>query len=91
MLGIALWIAGVAIALFALDRLFLSMEALGWIYWRKVKSKSGAGDALTGFGFSDPGTRHLEEARREQVLEDEDQGDDDRQRKNSDRLTQRRQ
>lgn len=66
MLGIALRIAGVAIALFALDRLLLWMEARGWIYWRKVKSKSGAGDALTGFGFSDPGARHREEARREQ-------------------------
>jgi hypothetical protein len=42
MLDIALWIAGVTIGLFALDRLFLWMEARGWIYWRKVKSKSGA-------------------------------------------------
>jgi hypothetical protein len=52
-----------------------------------VKSKSSAGDALTGFGFTDPGTRHLEEARREHVLEDKEDGDDDGQRKNSDRLT----
>ena len=87
MLDIALWIGGAAIALFALDRLFLWMEARGWIYLRKVKSKSSAGDALTGFGFTDPGTRHLEEARREHVLEDKEDGDDDGQRKNSDRLT----
>jgi hypothetical protein len=32
MLDIALWIGGAAIALFALDRLFLWMEARGWIY-----------------------------------------------------------
>ena len=69
MLDIALRIADLAIALLSLDRLLLWMEARGWIYWRKVKSKSGAGD----------------------VLDDEDQGDDDRQRKISDRLTQRRQ
>ena len=87
MLDIALWIVGGVIALFALDRVLLWMEARGWIYWRKVKSKSGAGDVLTGFGFSDPGTRHLEEARREHVLEDEEDGDDDSQRKNTDRLT----
>ena len=87
MLDIALWIVGGVIAIFALDRVLLWMEACGWIYWRKVKSKSGAGDVLTGFGFSDPGTRHLEEARREHVLEDEEDGDDDAQRKNTDRLT----
>lgn len=87
MLDIARSIGGATIALFALDRLFLWMEARGWIYWRKVKSKSSAGDALTGFGFNDPGTRHLEEARREHVLEDEEDGDDDGRRKNSDRLT----
>jgi hypothetical protein len=87
MLDIALWIAGIAIALIALDRLLLWMEARGWIYWCKVKSKSSGGDVLTGFGFTDPGTRHLEEARREHVAEDEDDGDDDGQRKNTDRLT----
>jgi hypothetical protein len=87
MLDIALWIAGIAIALIALDRLLLWMEARGWIYWRKVKSKSSGGDVLTGFGFTDPGTRHLEEARREHVAEDEDDGVDDGQRKNTDRLT----
>jgi hypothetical protein len=52
-----------------------------------VKSKSGGGDILTGFGFADPGTRYLEEARCEHVLEDEDAGDDDGRRKNADRLT----
>ena len=87
MLDIALWIAGIAIALIALDRLLLWMEARGWIYWRKVKSKSSGGDVLTGFGFTDPGTRHREDARREHVAEDEDDGDDDGQRKNTDRLT----
>ncbi len=87
MLDIALGIAGGAIALLAIDRLFLWMETRGWIYWRKVKPKSSGGDVLTGFGFTDPGTRHLEEVRREHVTEDEDDGDDDGQGKNTDRLT----
>jgi hypothetical protein len=38
-------------------------------------------------GFADPGMRHLEEARREHVLEEEDDGDDDGHRKPEDRLT----
>jgi len=91
MLDIALWVIAGVIALFALDRVLLWIEGRGWIYWRKVKSKSGAGDVLTGFGFSDPGTRDLEEARRENVVEDEDDGDDDGHRKDFDRLTQRSQ
>ena len=86
MADIAIWIIGGAVALFALDRLFLWMEAKGWLYYRKKKSKSGAGDVLTGFGFSDPGTRYLEEARREQVQEDEDDGDDEGLRNPSDRI-----
>ena len=88
MLDIVVWIVGGAIALFALDRLFLWLERKGWLYWRKTKRRPGAmGDILTGFGFTDPGTRYLEEARREQVQEDEEDGDDDSQRKESDRLT----
>ena len=84
---VAVWGVGGLIALFALDCFLLWMEAKGWIYWRKIKSKGSAGDILTGFGFTDPGTRYLEEARREQVQEDEEDGDDDGHRKKSDRLT----
>lgn len=85
----AVWIIGgigCIAALFALDRLLLWMEARGWIYWRKVKSKSSGG-FLLGPDVFDPGTRHLEEAREEHVMEDEEDGDDDSKRKNSDRLT----
>lgn len=84
---VAVWGFGGLIALFALDRFLLWMEARGLVYWRKVKSKGGAGDILTGFGFTDPGTRHLEEARREHVQEDEEDGDDDGRRKSPDRIT----
>jgi hypothetical protein len=84
---VAVWGVGGLIVLFALDRVLLWMEARGWIYWRRIKSKGGAGDILTGFGFTDPGTRYLEEARRKQVQEDEEDGDDDSRRKKSARLT----
>jgi hypothetical protein len=60
-----------------LDQFFLWLEAKGWVYYRKSKRKGGMGDILTGFGFADPGARYLEEARREHVLEDEDDGDDE--------------
>jgi hypothetical protein len=85
---VAIWGFGGLIVLFALDRFLLWMEAKGWIYWRKTKRRPGAmGDILTGFGFTDPGMRYLEEARREHVHEDEEDGDDDGRRKSSDRLT----
>lgn len=40
MRDIALWIIGIVVALFGLDRLFLWMEARGWLYWRRVKRKA---------------------------------------------------
>lgn len=85
-MDIVIWVAGIGAALFALDRLLLWAEARGWIYWRKVKSKSSGG-FLLGPDVFDPGTRHLEDAREEYVIEDEENGDDDAKRKNSDRLT----
>jgi hypothetical protein len=87
LIEIALWICVAVAGAIVLDRLFLWMEARGWVYYRKVKRKGSAGDILTGFGFTDPGTRHLEEARQEKVLEDEEDGDDDGKRKTEDRLT----
>lgn len=87
MLEIVLWILVAVAGVLLLDRLFLWMEEKGWLYYRKVKRKGSAGDVLTGFGFTDPGTKYLEEARRETVLEDEDDGDDDKKRKSEDQLT----
>jgi hypothetical protein len=99
---IAVWVVGVAVALFALDRLFLWMEAKGWVYWRKKERPGGAG--LTGMRlaftaaalalaapayalFADPGTRHLREASEERAVEDEDDGDDDDKRKPDDQVS----
>lgn len=84
----AIWIVGIAAALFALDRLGLWAEAKGWVYWRKVKRKGSAGGGLIGLsGIFDPGARHLAEAREDHQQEDEDDGDDDGQRKPDDQVS----
>jgi hypothetical protein len=85
---IFLWIAGVLIALFALDRLFLWMEARGWVYWRKVKRKSAGGGAMLGVNsIFDGSSRHTAEAREERQMEEEEDGDDDGKRPPQDRLS----
>ena len=86
-LEIVLWILFGLGVLLMLDRLFLWMEAKGWVYYRKIKSKSGAAGVFTGIDIFDPGTRHLEEAREEHVLEEEDDGDDDGKRKTEDQVS----
>ncbi|MBI1361240.1 MAG: hypothetical protein GC155_13265 [Alphaproteobacteria bacterium] len=77
------------VAVFAIDRLCLWMEAKGWIYWRKVKRRGSAGAAaLSTFNEAfDPSSRHAAEVREERQVEDEDDGDDDAQRPPEDRLT----
>lgn len=84
---IAFWIGGVAVALLALDRFLLGMEARGWIYWRKVKRGSAGGGFLLGANVFESGPRHLEEAREERTAENAEDGDDDGKRKSYDRLT----
>jgi hypothetical protein len=86
-LDIVIWIGALAVALFALDRLLLWMEARGWIYWRKVKRKGAGGGYVLGPDVFDPGKRYLEEAREEHITEEEEDGDDDGKRKSSDRVT----
>ncbi|MEP7210800.1 MAG: hypothetical protein ABI740_08180 [Alphaproteobacteria bacterium] len=88
-MGIVVWIAGIAVALFVLDRLFLWFESKGWLYWRKVKRKGAGGGGLIGFsGMFEPGARHLAEAREEKTIEeDEDDGDDDGDRTPDDRVS----
>lgn len=86
-MDIVAWTAGLGVTLFALDRLGLWLEAKGWLYYRKTKRTGSASGLFTGPDVFDPGIRHLENALEEHVLEDEDDGDDDRKRKASDRLT----
>lgn len=87
MLQIVLWILVVIGVLIALDRLFLWMEAKGWVYYRKVKSKSSGAGIFLGGNVFDPGAKHLAEALEEHVLEEEDDGDDDDKRKQSDQVS----
>ena len=42
MLAAALWIGGVVVTLFMIDRLALWAEERGWIYWRRKKAQTGA-------------------------------------------------
>jgi hypothetical protein len=88
LLEIFLWICLVVGVLYGLDLLFLSMEAQGWVYYRKVKRGGGMGDIFTGSDVFNPGASHVQEARQERAgEEDENDGDDDQKRKPSDRLT----
>ena len=84
---ILLWILFAFGALYALDQLGLWMEARGWLYYRKKKRTGSASSIFTGGDVFDPGTRHLETALEERVLEDEDDGDDDGRRTSGDRIS----
>jgi hypothetical protein len=84
---VVFWIAGIALALFALDRLCLWAETKGWIYWRKVKRKGSAGAVIDIAAIIDPTARHAAEARQQPTQEDADDGDDDGKRKPDDRAS----
>jgi hypothetical protein len=60
-----LTVAGAIVALIALDRLLLWMEARGWIYWRKVKPKGGglAAGLMAMHQLVEPDVRHVREDR----------------------------
>jgi hypothetical protein len=62
---IALWIAGTAALLFALDRLLLRLEKRGYIYYRRRKASPGTvGSAvLEVHALFEPGRRHVVEER----------------------------
>jgi hypothetical protein len=74
---IALCTAAAILALFALDRLALWMESRGWIYYRRRKPQSSAlGNAfLQVQALIEPDTKHLLEARQEDVCEADESGD----------------
>ena len=74
-LFLAAAVAGVAAALFAVDRLALRMERRGWIYWRR--SKPGGGGGSRGV-FTDlqqlvePQVRHAAEDREQRRAADDE-------------------
>ncbi len=74
------WIAGILLGFLILDRLFLWMEARGWMYWRRKKaSPRSLGTALMEIHAAlEPGKRHvLEELRRDHEEEDGEGGPED--------------
>lgn len=84
-------ITGAIVALFVLDGVLLWLEKRGWIYWRRVKRKSSGGGIGAGLNamntMFDPSARHAIEARKEQEMVEDDNGDDDADRPPEDRLT----
>lgn len=75
---IALWIVGVVVALFALDRLGVWAESKGWIYWRRKPQSGAIGAALMELNsFTNPAAEHVVVAKDAKKLEEKDNGDDD--------------
>lgn len=57
-----LWLAGIAAAAVAVDRVALWAEARGWIYWRHRKPDSNAGGVFSDLvELFEPSHRHLVE------------------------------
>ena len=71
-----LWLLVAALALFALDRLFLWLEARGWIYYRRNKPGRGASTyhLLQWNAILDPTMRQVMEERIREEREDEESG-----------------
>lgn len=69
------WLAGAAVAAFALDRAALWAESRGWIYWRRRKPGGGGGGVFNELvELFEPAHRHVVEEqdwRRYQVAERE--------------------
>lgn len=84
---LVLWIAAAAAALFALDRLFLWLEARGWLYYRKTKKRTGGlTDIFLGVeSFANPAASHAIEAREQKKKEAKD-GEDESGRAKEDQL-----
>lgn len=77
MLSFALWIGGVAVALFLIDRLALWAEDRGWIYWRRKKAQTGAlGSALMEMNvITNPSAQHVIDAKDAKKLEERENDD----------------
>lgn len=72
MLGVALWIGGVALGLFLIDRLALWAEEQGWIYWRRNALASALMEMNT---FTNPSAQHAVEAKDAKKLEERENDD----------------
>lgn len=74
----ALVLLGIAVAAFAVDRVFLFLESRGWMYWRRTNRPPA--DAVSSAvlelqSFVDPKVRHVIEERAEEKGARDDSGD----------------
>jgi len=74
---IVLWVAAAAIALLVLDRLLLSMERRGWIYYRKKKpSGTSLGNAFLEIqSILEPSKKMIVAVKKEEKKEQAESGD----------------
>jgi hypothetical protein len=73
----ALWVSGLAVGLFLLDRLLLLLEARGWIYYRRNKPGRGASSyhLLEWTSVIDPTQRQVMEERVKEERREDESGD----------------
>lgn len=71
-----LWIVGLAVGLFVLDRILLWVESRGWIYYRRTKPGRGAATyhLLEWNAVLDPTMRQVQEERIREKREEEESG-----------------
>jgi hypothetical protein len=74
---IILWIVGIGIALFLLNKAFLKMESRGWIYYRrKAPTRSSLGNAFLEIqSLLEPSKKAMVEVMKEEKKEQADSGD----------------
>ena len=77
MLAAALWIGGVVVTLFMIDRLALWAEERGWIYWRRKKAQTGAMSSMLMEinVITNPSAQHVIEAKDAKKLEERENDD----------------
>jgi hypothetical protein len=72
---LTVWIAAIALGVFALHRLALWMESRGWIFYLKTRASGGAlGSAFLEIQqIAQPGTKYVLEMKRESRAERDDE------------------
>jgi hypothetical protein len=73
----ALWVVGLAVGLFILDRALLFIEGRGWIYYRRTKAGRGASTyhLLEWTSVLDPSQRQVMELRVSEEKQEDESGD----------------
>ncbi len=73
----ALWVVGLGVSLFLLDRVLLFMEERGWIYYRRTKAGRGASTyhLLEWTSTLDPSQRQVMEIRVAEERQEDEAGD----------------